>query len=207
MANYANVTAMLDEHPEWGSALGRCDQKYVEQYTGSDEAAASAIWSFALAYPAATTEDKVWFTFGGGSENYYVLNTAQALGLQPADPVFPTETPAYRTEDAVYLAKQGWRFDGQSQFIDMSNPDRVEEFQRREAFAAVLPPSWAGVDPVLYWYLVVEGTVDSQPPDLGTRPDTNAKNWYGFSMQMWLDNQWAIKEGKPQPWKKGGVPA
>ena len=207
MADYNNVSALLNAHPAWISALGRADEMYVGQYTGSDESAATFIWAFAMRDPHGLQEDKVWWTFGGGSENYYVVNTGIALGLVSPDVDYPTMPPAYRSEDAVYLARQGWRFDGQSQFIDMSKPDRVAEFARREAFAANLPPSWQGVDPVLYWYLVLEGTVDSQPPDLGTRPDANAKNWYGFSFQQWIDNQYAIKEGKPAPWKKGGVPA
>lgn len=207
MADYATVSELLAQHPAWVSSLGRCDQTYVGMYAGSDEDAANMIWAFAMRDPHAIQEDKVWWTFGGGSDNYYVVNTGIALGLCEPDVTYPTMPPAYRSEDAVYLARQGWRFDGQSQFIDISKPDRLAEFSRREAFAANLPPSWTGIDPTLYWYFVLEGTVDSQPPDLGSRPDNNAKNWHGFTYQMWLDNQWAQKEGKPKPWLKGGVPA
>jgi hypothetical protein len=207
MSDFANVSRLLEQHPEWISALGRCDSVAVHEFDGTDGEAAARIWAFAMSQPNPLVIDKVWFSFGGGSDDYFLLNTRQALGLAGQDVTYPTMTPARRTEDAVYLARQGWRYDGQSQFIDMSKPERVEEFKRREAFAAVIPPSWQGCDPVLYWYLVLDGTVNSQPPDFGTRPDTNAKNWYGFSFQQWLDNQYAQKGGQPAPWKKGGVPA
>ena len=207
MADYGQVSALLAQNPAWVAALGKCDEMYVSQYAGSDADAANLIWIYAMRDPHGLTEDKVWWTFGGGSENYYVVNTGIALGIVSPDVDYPTKPPAYRSEDAVYLARQGWRYDGQSAFLDLATDYGKAEFARRESFASTLPPSWQGVDPTLYWYLVLDGTVNSQPPDFGWRPDANAKNWYGFTFQMWLDNQWAQREGKPKPWLKGGVPA
>ena len=206
MSDVQKVCAILSERPGWREGQGQVDPLPVTAYAGSDESCASAIYSFAMAMPYADPVDRVWWSFGGGS-HFVTLNTYQALGMQPLDPPSPEMPAAYRAEDAIELARQGWRFDGKTQFIDMSKPDRVAEFKRREAFAENIPPTWKGVDPVLYWYLVLEGTVNSQPPDLGWRPDANARNWYGFTFQQYLDNGWAQKEGKPVPWKKGGVPA
>jgi hypothetical protein len=107
----------------------------------------------------------------------------------------------------VALAKQGWYFTGDAMFLNLDRPDRLEEFKRRSTFAKIIPPSWAGTDPVLYWYLVVSGEIETGVPDFGTRPDALWRSWKGFSFQQYIDNIWAAREKRELPWGKNGEPA
>lgn len=206
MSDTAKVAALLAEHPAWVSASGSFDPIPVGAYTGSDESCAAAIWGFAMGMPYADPVDRVWWSFGGGS-HFVSLNTYQALGLQPLDPPSPSMPGARTAEDCVELAKQGWHYSGDAMFLDMSKPESVEEFNRRDEFAKVVPPSWQACDPKLYWYFIVSNRVASQPVPFGVRQNENAASYHGYSLQMFLDNEWAVRDGKPKPWKKGGVPA
>ncbi len=206
MADHTNVSSLLSQHPAWREGQGIADPLYVEQYTGSDESAANAIWAFAMGMPYSDPVDRVWWSFGGGS-HFVALNTAQALGLQPLDPPEPSMPPAYTAEDCIELAKQGWPYSGDSAFLDMSKPESLVEFARRDEFGKVVPPSWQASDPKLYWYFVVSGRVVTQPVPFGVKQDERAASYHGFSLQQFLDNEWAVRQGKPKPWKKGGVPA
>ena len=208
MADYSNVSALLAQKPGWTEGLGQVDVLSLALFKGSDEQAASLIYAFAMADPHTLPADRVWFTFGGGVDDFYVLNTRQALGLAAPDPVAEKEEPAHSVDAMIALARRGWRFDGESAFIDMAKPERVAEFNRRQEAAKAVAKSWPSVDPIIVWYFVVEGTVDTQPvADFNTRDDTTLKNYVGFSAKQLLDNLWAVKNRGPRPWKKGGVPA
>jgi hypothetical protein len=126
--------------------------------------------------------------------------------MAAADPPELSMPAAYTAEDCVELARQGWHYSGDAMFLDLSKPENVAEFARREEFAKVLPPSWK-CDPKLYWYFVVSNRVGSAPVPFGVRQNENAASYYGFTLQQFLDNEWASRTGKPRPWKRGGVPA
>ena len=217
---YNDVLNLLTNVYDWGvCSSAKPDQSAVEQALAAgqtpDQAAAS-LSDFAgkMPYPPEGYPDQsvlgVWayrlfWSFGGGC-HFVALNTAQALGLQPLDPPTPTMPPVYSAEDAIQAARAGWRWDGQTRLPDRNTPEGAATMAHRDALAQQLPSSWAGIDPQLYWLLVEYGVIDTSPINFGSRPDTHYLTLRGFNLQMWLDNQWAIHDRKPQPWLLGGAP-
>ena len=147
---------------------------------------------------------KLWKTFGGGA-HYKILSTEQALGYQQQTPPFSGKTPAIYAEDALTLMRHGWRFDGQSQFLDLATTDGQIEYDRRLAWAeAHLDRPWNTVDRDLYVYLVATGEIPSKPRPFGTKPFTPFDQVKGLDLQKYIDNQWAIRRMKPLPWLPDG---
>jgi hypothetical protein len=179
-----------------------------------DEDIAASLTTFALGYfdpPPGYTGDewayKLFYTFGGGC-HFVELNTAQALGLQPQDPPVEKIQPSYTAEQAIEAAKQGWHYIGDAKLsFDPNTPEGMDEYELRDEFGKILPPSWQGVGPDLYWYLVVIGTIPRTFPPFGVFQSPKPKELYGFNLQKWLDNEWALRQMKQPVWVKGGVPA
>lgn len=202
---------LASQHPEWAAGSGKLDAFILSRYlaknpTASIDAIAAMVWEQVQRHPQQNPIDSVWWTFGGGG-HFGMAELSIALGMSEPDAPVEQKTPAYRAEDAVMLAKQGWYFTGDAKFLNVDDPARLAEFKRREKFAEILPPSWAGTDPILYWYLCVSGEIESGVPDFGTRPDNLWKSWKGFSFQQYMDNMWAAREKRVLPWTKGGLPA
>lgn len=187
MANPDVVQNILSLHPEWIEGNGKADAKHVQRFGGTEPEAASRIWAKVLSEPYPLVVDRVFKSFGDGS-HFVSENTAQALGLIADDaPPPPTRPRALTTEDAIELAGQGWHIDGSGTFLDLSKPENVIVMERRKAFARNVPPSWAGIDPVFYWFFCIRGDIESGVPDLGTRPYAPSAGIRGVSFQSWLD--------------------
>lgn len=214
--SYSDVCTILVNSYAWGvcpsaaPAEGPVNDALAAGQT--DDGIAASLTDFARGYfppPPGYSEDpwayKLYWTFGDGS-HYTELNTAQALGLAPADPIAPSMPPAYTSEDAVELAKQGWHYSGDAYFLDMTTDAGRTEFARREEFAKTIPPSWQSVEPLLYWYLIVSNRVGSQPVPFGVRQNENAYNLSGFTFQQFLDNEYRQRQHKQPAWLRGGIP-
>lgn len=147
---------------------------------------------------------KLWRTFGGGA-HYKMLSTEQALRYQPQSEPFKGKAPAIYAEDALTLMRHGWRFDGQSQFLDLSTLEGQVEYDRRFAWAeANVDRPWNKVDRDLYVYLVATGEIPSAPRPFGTKPFTPYEQVFGLDLQKYMDNQWAVRKMKPLPWLPDG---
>lgn len=144
------------------------------------------------------------WTFGSSSK-FGMLETAQALGYQPQDEPFRGKAGARTAEDLLALAAIGWDWNGQSQYLDLSQDAGKAEYERRVAFAAShCPRPWSSVDPDLYYYLVLTNRLPSSIPPFGVRVSEPFDQVYGLTLQQWLDCQWADAEMKPRPWKPDG---
>jgi hypothetical protein len=204
------ILSLLSQHPEWLAGDGRIDFLSAKRFLdggGSPESAASRIWAFVMADGHADVTDKVWWTFGGGVDDFYAINTAQALGLAAPDPVEEKAPPARTAEDAVRLLKFGWHYTGDARFLDLTKQEGRAEYVRRDAFAKNVPLEWGETDPALYRYFVLTNRVPSQPSYFGVRQSENPRVWAGFTLQNFLDNEWASRDGLPKPWKRGGARA
>ena len=186
MSDIFAVTALLEKHPEWIEGNGSADPVYVNQYDGSDAEAAALVWAFAMRAPYPNPVDRVFRTFGDGS-HFVRENTGQALGLIADDVVPPSRPRALTTEDAVEYLRQGWHLDGSGTFLDLSTEAGRATMARREAFAANVPPSWAGIDPLFYFLFVLRGDIESGVPDLGSRPYAPSPGLRGIAFQSYLD--------------------
>lgn len=143
-------------------------------------------------------------TFGGGA-HYTQLSTEQALGYQPQSEPFRGKPPALYAEDALTLMRHGWRFDGQSQFLDLATTDGQIEYDRRYAWAmANRPRPWNKVDFDLWVYLVVSGEIPTKYVPFGSKPSTPYDLVHGLDLQKYMDNQWASRRMKPMPWLPDG---
>lgn len=147
---------------------------------------------------------KLFYAFGGGT-HFRETNTNIALGLAEPDAPLPKVAPAFTAEDAWEIALQGWYYTGDTRFLDLTTEAGRAELDRRLEFAKILPLSWDGVDHNLYKYFVICNLVPSEPVPFGVRVSELATNNYGFTVQKWLDNQWAIRKMLPTPWGAGGV--
>lgn len=144
----------------------------------------------------------------GSSSHFVALETSQALGYQPQDPVFKGKAGAKTAEDALELLALGWDFHGQSQFIDMTQPSQQAEYERRVEYARVhCPRPWASVDPDLYYYLVVTNRLPSSIPPFGVRVSEQFDQVYGMTLQQWLDCQWDDRAQLGRRWLPDGTRA
>lgn len=150
---------------------------------------------------------KLYKTFGGGA-HYKTLSTSQALGYQPQSPPFSGKTPAIYAEDALTLMRHGWRFDGQSQFIDLSTAEGQALYDQRAAWAlANRPRPWHKVDGDLWFYLVVTGEIPAVPQPFGRGPYVPYEQVYGLDLQKYMDNQWAVRKMRGPVWNPDGTRA
>jgi hypothetical protein len=143
-------------------------------------------------------------TFGGGA-HFSHLATEQALGYQLQEAPFKGQPPALYAEPALELMSKGWRFDGQSQFLDLSKPEDQAEYDRRYTWAmANRPRPWNAIDPDLWVYLVMTGEIPSAYQPFGSKPHTPYDLVFGLSFQKYLDNQWAVRRMQRLPWLPDG---
>ena len=150
---------------------------------------------------------QLYRTFGGGA-HYKALSTSQALLYQPQSPQAPSKTPARWAEDGLTLMRHGWRFDGKSQFVDLSTPEGQAEYDRRYAWAmANKPRPWNMVDQDLWVYFVVSGEIPTVVQPFGRGPYTPFEQVFGLDFQKYMDNQWAVREMRGPVWNPDGTRA
>ena len=150
---------------------------------------------------------QLYRTFGGGA-HYKALSTSQALLYQPQSPPFSGKTPAIYAEDALTLMRHGWRFDGQSQFVDLSTPEGQALYDRRYEWAiANKPRPWNKVDNDLWVYLVVTNEIPTQYVPFGSRPSTPYDLVFGLDLKKYMDNQWAVRKMRGPVWNPDGTRA
>ena len=148
---------------------------------------------------------KLYKTFGGGA-HYKALSTEQALGYQPQMAPFSGKTPARVAEDGLMLMRYGWRFDGQSQFIDLSTSEGKAEYDRRYEWAQINKPRpWNTVDNDLWMYLVITGEIPTKYVPFGTKINTPYDQVYGLTFQKYMDNQWAVRSMRSPVWNADGT--
>lgn len=154
--------------------------------------------------PDAEWAYKLRWTFGSSS-HFVELETAQALGYQQQDAPFPGKPGARTAEDLLALTALGWHWNGQAQFLDLSQEAGRVEYERRVEYARVhRPRPWSSVDPDLYDYLILTDRLPSRVPPFGVRVSEPYSQVYGMTLQQWLDCQWADAEMRPRPWKPDG---
>lgn len=147
---------------------------------------------------------KLYKTFGGGA-HYKTLSTSQALGYQPQSEPFKGKPPAIYAEDALTLMRHGWRFDGQSQFIDLSTPEGRAEYDRRAEWATMnRPRPWNKVDNDLWVYLVMTGEIPTKNAPFGSKPATPYEWVFGLDLQKYMDNQWESRRMRVPRWNPDG---
>lgn len=147
---------------------------------------------------------KLRWTFGSSSK-FGALETAQALGYQPQDAPFPGKPGARTAEDLLSLDAIGWHWNGQAQFLDLSQEAGRVEYERRVEFARQhCQRPWSSVDPDLYWHLIVTDRLPSRVPPFGVRVSEPFDQVYGLTLQQWLDNQWRMAEMLPPRWNPDG---
>jgi len=175
------------------SKLTAYARKFPEPPAGYPDKTPDGVWAY-----------KLFYSYGAGS-HFIETNTNIALGFAEEDSPLPKMPPAFTAEDAWELAMQGWYYTGDTRFLDVSTAEGKAELERRLEFAKQHPLSWDGVDHNLYAFFVVCNMVPSQPAPFGVRVSELASQNYGFSIQKWLDNQWAVREMLPAPWGAGGL--
>ena len=203
MSTAQDVYAILGE--EAVAALQPWADAAIEQALAAGMTPGDASERIYAAIDAAPYEgfvNQLYWTFGIGS-HFKELNLLQALGLQPADPVLEKHPPARVAQDAVELIRQGWHYTGDTRELELDTEAGRAEYARRDAFGKILPPSWQGVDPLLYWYLVLCNRIPSVPAPFGVRQSEAVADLRGLSLQQWLDNEHAQRERKPLPWPVG----
>ena len=104
--------------------------------------------------------------------------------------------------------RHGWRFDGQSQFVDLSTPEGQALYDRRYEWAiANKPRPWNKVDNDLWVYLVVTNEIPTQYVPFGSRPSTPYDLVFGLDLQKYMDNQWAVRKMRGPVWNPDGTRA
>ncbi len=157
--------------------------------------------------PVAEWAYRLRWTFGSSSK-FGALETEQALGYQPQDAPFVGRAGARTAEDLLALDAIGWHWNGQAQFLDLSQDAGKIEYERRVEFARQhCPRPWSSVDPDLYWHLIVTDRLPSRIAPFGVRVSEPWDQVYGMSLQQWLDCQWADAEMLGRPWNPDGTMA
>ena len=220
MATYDDVMAVCLNSYNWGvcqsarPGFNGTNQALNEGRT--PEAIASDLSRYARSFPSPPpgyedqTPDGVWayqlyHCYGAGS-HYVETNTNIALGYSSPDAALPSVPRAYLAEQAWEIAMQGWYYTGDTKFLDVDTPEGKAELDARLEFAKILPASWDGVSHDLYKYFVVTGLVLREVPPFGVSQSKLPRDWYGYNVQKYLDNEWAVRKMLPAPWGLGGVP-
>ena len=119
--------------------------------------------------PDAEWAYKLRWTFGSSS-HFVALETEQALGYAEQDKPFVGRAGARTAEDLLALAAVGWHWNGQAQFLDLSQEAGRVEYERRVEFARMhCPRPWHTVDPDLYHYLILTDRLPSTVAPFGVR--------------------------------------
>lgn len=134
---------------------------------------------------------------------YRVLNTSQALGLQPPDP------PLDKVDEAK-TASEWWHAQANNRtrlgfkLWDPDDADSLAWHEKLFAAAANVPPEWAiGTDPMIYQLACREGYI--QPGMAGFHAAYASQtpryaDVRGLAAQQWLDNLRAADRKMPRPW-------
>lgn len=143
---------------------------------------------------------RLYWTFGGGS-HYESLNLMQALGLQPPDviPEWMKGQKARSASDALALAAKGWSWQG------MQTTGSSEQVTERLAATKTYPAEYNDLDPDLRYVAIMTGALPFGRRPFGAAPP-HLDDYRGYSLQEWLDVQWALYEGRPVPSKAQGKP-
>lgn len=158
------------------------------------------LWHGDLGDPTREWAYRLRHTFGSSSK-FGPIETAIALGYQPAEKPWKSNPKADTAEEALALLPLGLSFHGGDPFLDMSNPADVATFDRRMAVAQ--GHDWP-IDPTLFRYLVVTGRIDTEAAKFRPNDSIQYRQVYGLNLQKYLDNEWSMRGRRTWKWTPGG---